>query len=162
MTYANGDSIEYADGDSWGATTIGQVTDVNHMGLTDNSNWKHLDAKLYNWAAASDERGVCPIGWQIPSEDEWTSLAVDYGNPPELKDESGTNLKGESWDNPLNSGGFSVLEVGHIYPNNTGNQWQSYFWTRDAYWPVMKFGNLFEATGWSGEGNTIRCVKDLE
>jgi uncharacterized protein (TIGR02145 family) len=33
--------------------------------------------KLYNWYAVVDPRGLAPIGWHIPSDDEWTAL-VDY------------------------------------------------------------------------------------
>ena len=33
--------------------------------------------KLYNWYAKADSIGLAPLGWHIPSNDEWTSL-VDY------------------------------------------------------------------------------------
>lgn len=30
--------------------------------------------KLYNWHAVDDERGLCPAGWYVPTNDEWTGL----------------------------------------------------------------------------------------
>ncbi len=30
--------------------------------------------KLYNWYAVNDSRGLCPIGWHVPSDKEWTAL----------------------------------------------------------------------------------------
>jgi hypothetical protein len=35
--------------------------------------------KLYNWYAVSDPRGLCPVGWHVPSEDEWTELTDALG-----------------------------------------------------------------------------------
>jgi uncharacterized protein (TIGR02145 family) len=45
---------------------------------------------LYNWHAVNDSRGLCPQGWHVPTDDEWTELVNyiiaqgypnDYGNP---------------------------------------------------------------------------------
>lgn len=33
--------------------------------------------KLYNWYAVDDGRMLCPTGWHVPSESEWTTL-IDY------------------------------------------------------------------------------------
>jgi len=30
--------------------------------------------KLYNWYAVANARGLCPAGWHVPSDDEWTQL----------------------------------------------------------------------------------------
>ena len=30
--------------------------------------------KIYNYFAVSDQRKVCPIGWRIPSNDDWKKL----------------------------------------------------------------------------------------
>ena len=29
---------------------------------------------LYNWAAAASSKGLCPIGWHLPSDAEWTTM----------------------------------------------------------------------------------------
>jgi uncharacterized protein (TIGR02145 family) len=33
--------------------------------------------RLYNWFAVADPRGLCPAGWHVPSDEEWTKLE-DY------------------------------------------------------------------------------------
>lgn len=29
---------------------------------------------LYNWHAVVDERGLCPVGWKVPSDEDWEQL----------------------------------------------------------------------------------------
>ncbi len=33
--------------------------------------------KLYNWYTVADTRGICPEGWHVPSDDEWSEL-INY------------------------------------------------------------------------------------
>ncbi len=33
--------------------------------------------KLYNWHAVDNKKGLCPEGWRLPSDDEWSQL-VEY------------------------------------------------------------------------------------
>jgi uncharacterized protein (TIGR02145 family) len=33
--------------------------------------------RLYTWYAATDNRKICPIGWHVPTDAEWTTL-TDY------------------------------------------------------------------------------------
>ena len=33
--------------------------------------------KLYNWFAVDDARGLCPEGWSVPGDDDWSQM-VDY------------------------------------------------------------------------------------
>ena len=71
--YNNGNAIPtgLSDGE-WGSTTSGAYAIYN------NSN-DMLEAygKLYNCYAVDDERGLCPEGWSIPGDDDWTAL-VNY------------------------------------------------------------------------------------
>jgi uncharacterized protein (TIGR02145 family) len=30
--------------------------------------------RLYTWFAATDERNLCPVGWHLPSTEEWTTM----------------------------------------------------------------------------------------
>ncbi|MEI6754940.1 MAG: fibrobacter succinogenes major paralogous domain-containing protein [Paludibacter sp.] len=36
--------------------------------------------KLYNWYAVTDSRNIAPVGWHIPSVDEWTILKNNYAD----------------------------------------------------------------------------------
>jgi hypothetical protein len=54
----------------------------------DESNGKKY-GKLYNWYALNDSRGLAPIGYRIPSEDEWKKLSDFLGG----SNEAGKKLK---------------------------------------------------------------------
>ena len=45
----------------------------------DSTTWSKC-GKLYNWHAVNDPRGLAPIGWHIPSIDEWQILISKIGN----------------------------------------------------------------------------------
>jgi hypothetical protein len=34
---------------------------------------------LYNWYAVNNEKGLCPEGWSVPTDEQWTE-ANDYGS----------------------------------------------------------------------------------
>ena len=44
---------------------------------------------IYNWYAVNDPRGISPIGWHIPSSNEWESLISFLGD----RNTAGTKLK---------------------------------------------------------------------
>src|SRR5688500_14669040 len=35
--------------------------------------------RLYTWYAVTDSRNVCPTGWHVPSDAEWTTLTTYLG-----------------------------------------------------------------------------------
>jgi uncharacterized protein (TIGR02145 family) len=77
---------------------------------------------LYNWYAVNDERGLAPVGWHIPSEEEWKALVKQTGGLSKafnnLKNSNG--WKSFFWmnGNGHNSSGFSALPGG--YRSTTG------------------------------------------
>ncbi|MDD2387076.1 MAG: fibrobacter succinogenes major paralogous domain-containing protein [Bacteroidales bacterium] len=139
---------------------------------------------LYNWPAAMDVsvgsatnpsgvQGVCPDGWHLPSDAEWTEL-TDYlgGNNVaggKLK-ETGTT----HWNSPntgaTNETGFTALAGGYRDSNgvfyNLGNH--SYWWstTEDGSGNVSYCGlncDNSEVSRYDGRANLgfyIRCVKN--
>jgi uncharacterized protein (TIGR02145 family) len=108
--------------------------------------------RLYDWATAMDlpsycnssscasqvsskHRGICPEGWHIPSDAEWTALTDYVGGSSiaarKLKSQSGWNSCG-----PFGSGssyvcedayGFSALPDG--YSNDVGVSDQGHWWS---------------------------------
>ncbi len=42
-----------------------------------DSGWKTQYGALYNWFAVANPAGLCPAGWRVPTDDDWTSL-TDY------------------------------------------------------------------------------------
>lgn len=113
----------------------------------DNPANCQIYGRLYTWNAAIDgdwadgsnsvpsgERGVCPIGWHLPSTAEWNILRDYLGGGTvaggKLK-KTGT----EFWNSPntgaSNSSGFSALPGGcfDFYGNPSFLQKAAYFWT---------------------------------
>jgi uncharacterized protein (TIGR02145 family) len=75
----------YADGtliagglanESWQGTTQGAYTVYPHSISSLDGEEEVLAAygALYNWYAVQDERGLCPAGWKVPSDEDWTEL----------------------------------------------------------------------------------------
>ena len=68
--------------------------------------------RLYNWFAVDDPRGLCPNGWHVPSNDDWSDLIGLLGGEAiagqHLKSEYGWSGGGQG----TNSSGFSGLPAG--------------------------------------------------
>jgi uncharacterized protein (TIGR02145 family) len=86
-----------------------------------------LYGKLYNHYAVTDSRGLCPTGWHIPSDGEWTTLENHLGG----SGVAGGALKSTAmqptpggWNSPnsgaTNSSGFSALPGGIRYDGAGG------------------------------------------
>ncbi len=85
--YNNGDAIPTGLSDvEWHDATDGAYAIYPHQGggseddvVGINSDEEMVGAygKLYNWHAVDNTRGLCPAGWHVPSDQEWTQL-VDY------------------------------------------------------------------------------------
>jgi uncharacterized protein (TIGR02145 family) len=72
--YSNGDEIPIIiNGLTWASLTTGSRC----WYLNDSVTYENPYGNLYNWYAASDPRGVCPNGWHVPTDSEWTTL-TDY------------------------------------------------------------------------------------
>lgn len=140
---------------------------------------------LYNWPAAmngasgsttnpSHVRGVCPTGWHLPSNAEWTELTDFLGgtiNAAGPLKETGTS----HWTTPntgaSNTTGFSALPGGYVGGsgsflsiNNTGYWWTSTDVpsTLNSYYQSMSYssssvtGNVYSRKN----AISVRCVKD--
>jgi uncharacterized protein (TIGR02145 family) len=79
--------------------------------------------RLYNWYAVDDERGLCPNGWHVPSDEEWSDLEISLGMPEIEADSVGwrstdhgrqmkTTYGWHDGGNGTNSSGFSGLPGG--------------------------------------------------
>lgn len=97
---------------------------------------------LYNWYAISNPVGLCPEGWSIPSNDQWTSLEKT----------GGTDLLG-GFRNP--SGPFSYLE-------KKGFWWESNASEEFAYSRMLDAENqkVRQLESMKSSGFSVRCIKD--
>ena len=150
---------------------------------------------LYTWAAAvglssannatnppasyTDQRqGICPNGWRIPTDDEWTVL-IDYlGGHEKAGKKMRTSTgwyKGEDYVAGDNNSGFSILPAGYDLGTSIGTDrtpatygigFDANFWSANANawyrgftcnsaevkrWPYAKFTYL-----------SVRCIKNTE
>jgi len=131
-----------------------------------NNSSNEIFGKLYNWYAITDSRGICPEGWHIPSDSEWTILANFLETDPGLK------LKSSSSDVPpwdgSNSSGFSALPGGIRWSGGTFSSYgTTYLWSSELIEdPVFTRqlsswdNTLINQTNGRSEGLSARCLKD--
>jgi len=129
---------------------------------------KNTYGLLYNHYTVADSRGVCPDGWHVPSDADWTTL-TDYLGGEAI---AGYKLKkaGEGVDAD-NSSGFTALMGGYreyyqgsfYYINSEGQWWSSTSASFEASMVrvIKKGAKRIQRVGdikWAG--NSIRCLKD--
>ncbi len=167
--YRNGAPIDnITDNTEWGNLTTGAYCNLNNdEGTVDTYG------RQYNWYAANNTNSICPTGWHIPSDAEWTTLINYLGG----SDTAGGKMKESGtahWSNPnlgaTNSSGFTALPGG--YRNNLGIFDETYnygFWWSSSHFNdtdgsiIYLFHNY--AGVWGGNaskkrGYFIRCIKD--
>jgi len=72
--YNNGEEISYPSDEDFGSYDEGQYSVYDN----DPSN-ADIYGNLYNWAVVGDDRGVCPDGWHVPSDEEIMELEMFLG-----------------------------------------------------------------------------------
>jgi uncharacterized protein (TIGR02145 family) len=132
--------------------------------------YKDIYGALYNWYTVNTGK-LCPIGWHVPSDTEWTTLTnylgADAGG--KLK-ETGT----AHWNSPntgaTNESGFTALPASQRYADgifyNIGTN--SYWWSStvqnvsNAYNRRINYASsiVYVEYGLRSNGYSIRCIKD--
>jgi uncharacterized protein (TIGR02145 family) len=94
-TYQSGAAIpNVTNGTTWQNLTTGAYVWYNN-----DINWKDSYGALYNWYAVNDFNGLCPEGWHVPSNNEWTALTDHVGG---IGSPNGNKLKScRQVDSPL-------------------------------------------------------------
>jgi len=183
--YRNGDSILTGFSNSaWQNTTSGAYALYNNDPVNDA-----LYGKLYNHYSVSDNRGLCPTGWHVPSDGDWNIL-VKYlvpsadtlcGNCSQsgfaggmLKSTATIPIAG-GWMTPntgaTNSSGFTAEAGGLRNPNGYYEIWNTgTWWTSSLNAPGVfikrsinkNSGDIFREFGGViySYGFSVRCVKD--
>ena len=180
--YANGTEIPLQTSDiRWDAQT---ETDKAYCWNDNNVSNGDTYGALYTWAAAmngaessdsnpSGIQGVCPDGWHLPSDAEWTELTDYLGG----LDIAGGKLKEAGithWNSPntwaTNESGFTALPGG--YRRNYGTfipiGVKAYFWPATEQGGNGAFIRKLSSDGadvirvgmLKTNGFSVRCVKD--
>ncbi|WP_291403330.1 FISUMP domain-containing protein [Daejeonella sp.] len=124
--------------------------------------------KLYNWYVVSDSRNVCPTGWRVSTDQDWTILESFIGqNPGDKLKKTGTDEWNFPNSNATNEFGFSALPGGlrnnEGFFNGIGSD--AVFWAVSgslAYYRTINSTDpkLYRSTRSKTNGLCIRCIKN--
>ena len=135
--------------------------------------------RLYTWFAATDPRGICPVGWHVPGMQQWVALRYPYNIPSgtvigsELM-ETGTGHWNRSDITGTNETGFSAVPGGYRLPEGlfSGVTQIGKYWSSDesAYkeysipYPIPITSDYLETPShdleFKSTGFSIRCIKN--
>jgi uncharacterized protein (TIGR02145 family) len=170
--YRNGDNIPTGlSNTDWQSTTAGAYAIYANDPVNDG-----LYGKLYNYYAVMDTRGLCPTGWHVPTDGEWTTLETFLGG----SSVAGGALKSTvtqptpgGWNLPntgaTNSSGFSAgpggLRVGNGdvgYVGYTGLWWSSSLSGTNAWVRLLNYnhGSVGRNNDNRTFGFSVRCLRD--
>ncbi len=165
--YRNGTNIpEITDNTVWAGMNSGAYCNYNN-----NTSNGTVYGHLYNWYAATDSRNIAPVGWHVPSWQEWCDLYNYLG-----LDSAGLKLReaGTShWVSPnagaTNETGFTALPGGYRSGSEFLNMHSMGAWctttanSADVYMMailVVQFPGGCGDGGYKYFGGSIRCVRD--
>lgn len=88
-TFNNGDTIRVVRNDSiWAADVRDQMQPAYAFFRNDSSTIEPF-GNLYSYYVITDERGIAPEGWRVPTEEDWKSLETAAGMPEGDLDRNG-------------------------------------------------------------------------
>lgn len=126
---------------------------------------------LYNWMAVTEQRGICPTGWHVPTNVEWDTLAKFLGG----NEVAGGKMKARlHWETPneaaTNESSFHALPKGMYGINGSFNNVgkNAYWWSasendkNSAWGREVGFNEsgLYAGHGDKRDGLSVRCLKD--
>ncbi len=168
--YCSGEAIPNITGEGpWESLTTGAWAYYNN----DSQNLTSY-GKLYNGYAVSNSLNICPCGWHVPTDTEWTTLTDQLGGVDQAGNKmkktgtiywSGTNQKA------TNESGFSGLPGGTRNYNGKFNAIgeEGLWWTSTdnnsadyAFYRylVYNFDKAFRGSSSKEDGMSVRCIKD--
>ena len=181
--YLNGDSIPKGLSDSeWQNTSSGAVAvygegssdcdDYSPDGDACDEVWSLNEyGRLYNWHAVDDARGLCPSGWHVPTDGEWTELTDHLGGASVAGEMMKSTYGWYGGANGTNSSGFSGLPGGprdingdFLDAGSYGSWWSSSpnsFTAWNRYLNINGDNVIRDDTN-PQVGFSIRCIKDSE
>lgn len=170
--FRNGDKIQQAKSSSeW--DSLNNLKQAAWCYYDNNPKNGEMYGKLYNWWAVNDKRGLAPLGYHIPSDEDWTILTDFLGGTEiagsKIKSKTAWNDEGRS----TNSTNFSALPGGYrsidgiFYSVNDFGTWWSTtkfiipdgrftIYSRDIDYTSFVKRQIHDVS----EGLSVRCLKD--
>ena len=172
-------------GNIYTPTTSGY--DVNTYGRL--YDWKAMmQGALYSDANPSGVQGICPAGWHVPSDAEWTQLTTYVGSQSEYQCGGRSNIIAKAlasttgWTTSIatcavgntpadnNATGFSAVPAGCYYASDGYSDFGgcAYFWSTTqvisnyAYNQGLYYSNASvpRSNSHVNYGFSVRCLKD--
>jgi uncharacterized protein (TIGR02145 family) len=157
---------------SWSTLTTGALTNyTGATGIPSGQTYFSTYGYLYNWYAVNNPNGLCPLGWHVPTDVEWTTLFTYLGG----ESVAGGKMKSTSslW-NSFNTGAdnsscFTGLPGGWREENAFYSvSFGSLFWSATENDSGTAFNlNPNRNNGSANRGNSnkkwggsVRCLKD--
>ena len=168
-TYNNGTPITLEENaTNWSNLTTGAYCWYDN----DQAQYAETYGALYNWYAVETGK-LCPDGWHVPTDAEWTALE-DYIASDGHSGTEGDALKATwGWNNDGNGTdnyGFTALPGGRRYGNGAFNDigYDGYWWGATEYFSYnawhrgLSYGNgdVYRNYYSKGNGFSVRCLRD--
>ncbi len=154
------------------------LTTPGYSWYNNESNYTKGYGALYNWHAVNTGK-LCPAGWHVPSDNEWT-VFVDFLGGMDAANakirETGTTHWQSLTSDATNISGFSALPGGCRFSDGQFNGFGilMYFWSSTEYfqsggqsldWMYLNdergtFSGSGRGSTSSNDGLSVRCVKD--
>jgi uncharacterized protein (TIGR02145 family) len=173
-------TTKYSNGDLIGTTSpatldiTGESTPKYQWAYNGNESYVSSYGRLYTWYTVTDSRNICPTGWHVPDDTEWSILTTYLGGETfaggKLKEAGLTH-----WQSPntgaTNETGFTALPGSGRNPQGTPiNDFGStgYWWSSSDYDATYTLGRtLIYNTNSVGRGTfhkkigfSVRCLQD--
>jgi uncharacterized protein (TIGR02145 family) len=172
---------KYSDG-----TIIPNVTDNTQWSNLTSAAWEYYNndaanndkyGKLYNWYAVSPttngNKNICPTGWHVPTDTEWTVL-TDYlggvsvagGKMKEVGTTSWISPNAEATNTSLFTGlpgGYRYNDGNYINVGSVGLWWSSTENDADNTWNRyvgLYSGDVGRTANPKKLGLSVRCLRD--
>lgn len=163
-------------GRAWMDLTAGAYCDYNN-----DVKYSTIYGRLYNLYAVLDSRNIAPLGWHMPSEDDWLTMLL-YLDPQyvvnyySLSKTAGLKLKETGWthwfyfgnadEEGTNETGFTAIPGGTRVSYSNGSSWFlagfGVWWNSDS--APMGMATIISDMGrevdYAKSGYSVRCVKD--
>jgi uncharacterized protein (TIGR02145 family) len=176
--YRNGDAIIHASSNSyWESVGAGAYCRFNNA---DSNIAKY--GLIYNGHAVVDSRNLAPVGWHVPTDDDWKQLEMYLGMDSTEADgtgwrgtDEGTKLKATSgWENDGNGTDIYGLT---LFPGGQRNRYGTFqytgilglFWTSTVVvssdWNWIRYleddrTEIWRTSIHKGYGYSVRLVRD--
>ncbi len=169
--YRNGTTIPNI---STNITWLQLVTGARCWYNNDSATYAATYGALYNWYAVDNPNGLCPTGWHVPTDAEWTILTDFLGGLSvaggSLKETGTTHWHGYN-TGATNSSGFTALPGGD---RNSHNGWFSQVGGVGSWWSSSVYSSasarslslscntsIVNMSSYNNNyGFSVRCVRD--